>query len=237
MRDLLARARGLRGRRGGHRAHRGDRAAGGRLPGQRRARRGGAAVLLERVRGAAKYEFQLSADSAFRSIVDRGSFETRNTFATIEDTLADGNYYWRTRALDSRDRAGSWSGTRSVVKRWSNRAALLSPANGASVAYPGTPLVLRWQPVPYAHKYLVAIGTDPSLATQLVGNGGRPIETQGTAFAVPDVLAPGTRYYWQITPLDSAGHRGAASSAHSFVWGWDSSTSPDVKARTLRPAF
>ena len=55
------------------------------------------------VRWAAKYEFQLSADSAFESIVlgqANGSFQTANTFATVDKTLADGNYFWRVRAID-----------------------------------------------------------------------------------------------------------------------------------------
>ena len=180
------------------------------------------------VRKAARYEFQLSADNAFRSIVDNGSFETLNTFATVDKTLADGNYYWRARAIDSRARAGRWSAPRSVAKRWTTRPTLLGPSNGSSIGYPGTPLVLRWEPVPYAYKYLVSVGTDPSLATPLVASGGRPIETQGTAFAVPEVLAPGTQYYWAVTPIDAAGHRGATSAVSSFVFGWDSSTSPQV---------
>lgn len=176
------------------------------------------------VRRAAKYEFQLSADGAFRSVVDRGSFETLNTFATIDKTLADGNYFWRARAIDSRDRAGRWSRRRSVAKRWSTRPTLLDPGDGASVAYPNRPLVLRWQPVPYAYKYLVTVGTDPSLATSVVGTSGRPVETQGTAYAVPGALAPGTRYFWAVIPLDSAGHRGSSSRVGSFVWNWNSGT-------------
>src|SRR5215216_2804767 len=43
-------------------------------------------------RGAAKYEFQLSADPAFKSIVlgqGRGSYQTANRFATVDRTLAD----------------------------------------------------------------------------------------------------------------------------------------------------
>ena len=180
------------------------------------------------VKGASRYEFQLSADNAFRSVVEDGTFETRNTFATIEKTLADGNYYWRTRAIDSRDRAGRWSSPRSVLKRWTTRPALLGPGNGSQIFYPGTPLVLRWEPVPYAYKYVVSIGTDPSLATPLVSRGGRPVETQGTAFAVPDVLAPDTQYYWAVTPIDAAGHRGTPSAVSSFVWRWNSETTPQV---------
>ena len=33
----------------------------------------------------------------------------RNTFASVDKTLADGNYFWRVRAIDKRDRAGRWT--------------------------------------------------------------------------------------------------------------------------------
>ena len=103
------------------------------------------------VRRAAKYEFQLAADRAFKSIVLRqgkGSFQTYNTFATIDKTLADGNYYWRARAIDKRDRAGRWTRTRSIVKAWSNTPVILQPADGGTVTYPRQPLTLRWKPGP-----------------------------------------------------------------------------------------
>jgi hypothetical protein len=178
------------------------------------------------VRGAAQYEFQLSADEDFGSIVlgqGKGSFLTSNTYATIDQPLASGTYFWRVRGVTSADGAGTWSGVRRLNIAWSDRPDILGPAGGADVAYPSDPLVLRWSRVPRAYKYLVEVATDPALASPVLGGLRNPVETSGTVFAFPGTLAPG-RYYWAITPLDSAKHRGARSEVASFDWSWPTAT-------------
>ncbi|MDP9294087.1 MAG: isoprenylcysteine carboxylmethyltransferase family protein [Actinomycetota bacterium] len=182
------------------------------------------------VRGAAKYEFQLSADPGFKSIVlgqGKGSFQTSNRYATVDKTLADGDYFWRVRAINKRDRAGRWSRVRSISKAWTSRPRLVSPSDGGSVTYPSTPLVLRWDPVPRAYKYLVQIATDPSLAHSALGDRTPRIETSGSSFALPGALAPG-RYYWAITPLDGEKHPGVRSSVSAFDWSWPTGTTARV---------
>jgi protein-S-isoprenylcysteine O-methyltransferase Ste14 len=178
------------------------------------------------VRGAVKYEFQLSADKRFASVVGgqgKGSFQTPNTYATVAKTVADGAYYWRVRAIDGSDRIGRWSAVRSLAKAWTQPAALLGPGEGATVVYPGTPLVLRWSSVRYAYKYVVRIATDPQLAHSALGDQKQGIETSGTSFALPGTLASG-RYFWGVTPLDSSKHPGRPSAVGSFVWSWPTGT-------------
>jgi hypothetical protein len=178
------------------------------------------------VRRASKYEFQLSADPAFKSIVlgqGNGSFFTRNTSATVSKALADGDYHWRVRAIDARDRAGRWSRVRSMAKRWTGAPVLLGPADGAPVSYPRTPLVLRWAAVPGAYKYLLRVATDPALANSALWDRRPSIETSGTAYAMPVALAPG-RYYWAVTPLDGQKHSGTQSAVRSFEWTWPTHT-------------
>src|SRR5919198_6591407 len=68
------------------------------------------------VRGAAKYEFQLSADRRFNSTLK--SMQTLNTFATVDKILTDGTYYWRVRSIGAKDQAGVWSTVRSFTKSW-----------------------------------------------------------------------------------------------------------------------
>ena len=179
------------------------------------------AFSWRRVRRAEQYEFQLSADSRFRSTL--ASFSTRNTSATIDETLFDGTYYWRVRAENAAGTAGRWSATRSVRKRWPGEPALLAPDPGASITYPTTPLVLRWAPTPHATKYEVAISSAPSLAGNIITEGGKPIEIRGTSLAFPSVLTPG-RYYWAVTPLDAGGLKGRRSEIRSFDWSWKSET-------------
>src|SRR5262245_59575090 len=132
------------------------------------------------VRRAAKYEFQLSADSGFRSIVTGGTVDTYNNAYTLDDSLPDGDYYWRVRAINASDDAGRWSQGRSLTKRWSTRPTLLSPTGETVINYPSDPFLLRWEPVPHAVKYIVTVGADPALATQIIGSANNPVETVGT---------------------------------------------------------
>lgn len=190
-------------------------------------------------RRAAKYEFQLAADPQFESIVigeGYGSFQTRNTFATVHETLPNGNYFWRVRNINANEDAGKWSPTRRYRKRWNQQPKLIAPVNGEAISYPATPLVLRWNPVPGAYKYLVWIGTDPSLASV-----DKPMETSGTVLAPPQALGPG-RYYWAVAPLDAQKGIGVRSAVGSFVWRWPSQTKPTLfdlnsSTRVLDPQF
>jgi hypothetical protein len=182
------------------------------------------------VQGAAKYEFQFAADPRFKSVVGgqgRGSFFTRNTFGTVPDAVADGQYYWRVRAVDRRDRTGRWSPARAIQKRWTATPTLLGPPTQGTVTYPSTPLVLRWEAVPGAYKYLVQIATDPGLANSALPNRLQSVETSATAFALPTALPPGT-YWWAVTPMDTRKHPGTRSMISSFVWSWPTATATRV---------
>src|SRR3954447_14665968 len=56
------------------------------------------------VKGAARYELELSADSGFNSTVQlqsHPSLKTLNTFAAADKSLPNGTYYWHVRSLDA----------------------------------------------------------------------------------------------------------------------------------------
>jgi hypothetical protein len=178
------------------------------------------------VKRADRYEFQLAADPSFGSIVDKGSFQTRNTAASIDKSLADGTYYWRVRAINAKGDAGRW-GRRSITKGWNARPELLGPISGAFVPFPSTPLVLRWTPVPRAYKYRVYIATDPGLGTLAVSDNKGPISTSGTVYS-PAVSLPPGKYYWAVEAVDASSHRGARSAVGSFDWSWPSATGTAV---------
>ena len=181
-----------------------------------------------KVRRAAKYEFQLSADSGFRSIVTGGSVDTYNNAFTLDDSLPDGDYYWRVRAISAKDAAGRWSAGRSLTKRWSARPTLLTPTDEKVINYPSDPFLLRWEPVPHAVKYIVTVAADPALATQVIGSANNPVETVGTALSPSGSLEPG-QYWWAVTPVDAVGHRGVRSVIGSFRWQWPSGTNLQVE--------
>ena len=216
-------------------AHSGAALAAGRLPAPRLSSPVADAPVQsvppfawQRVANAARYEFQLSADPGFRSIVKFGGFQTPNTYATVETALPDGNYFWRVRAITAKNKVGLWSTPRGITKQWTAVPDLVSPARGATVTYPSTPLVLRWSAVPQAYKYRLVIATDPSLANSALGDRIPNVETSGTAFALPTALAPG-RYYWAVTPLDAEKHSGAQSAVSSFDWSWPTQTTTRVR--------
>ena len=196
-------------------------------------------------RGAVQYEFQVAADPNFESIVGgsgsrRASYKTKNTFATVDQRLPDGTYYWRVRGIDRRDRAGRWSSVRSLVKSWSTRAQLLGPDPNEPVVYPTRPLLLRWSRVAHAQRYLVTIATDPSLAFAVTSRG-EPVDTQANVLSLSQTLAPG-RYYWGVTPVDARGHRGRPSEVSSFTWTWPTQTTARIadvnpEERIYEPEF
>jgi hypothetical protein len=190
------------------------------------------------LRRAARYEFQLSADRGFKSIVQvSGGAQTANSYASIDKALASGRYYWRVRGINAKKRVGRWSSARSMVKSWTAIPRLTAPRDGATITYPSTPLVLQWDAVPNAYKYRVVIATDPGLAHSALGDRTPSVETSGTSFALPVPLASPGPYYWAVTPLDAQAHSGTQSEPFSFKWSWPTGTHPRVIDRGSQGVF
>ena len=198
------------------------------------------ALAWKAVKGAARYEYQLASDSAFGSVIlgsgsGLGSNSTRNTAAALSKTVPDGPYFWRVRAVDASDTAGRWSRARSYTQAWTTAPILQGPANTTAIAWPSTPLILKWSAVPYATSYIVTIATDPALTSPVLGTATDPQKTSGTAFAFPNTLAPGP-YYWAITPLDESGHKGQRSAVGSFTWSWLTTATTSVVDANAAPS-
>jgi hypothetical protein len=184
------------------------------------------------VAGAAEYEYQVSADSRFNSIVvgsgtGLGSSTTHNLAAALAKPVTDGSYYWRVRGLTSTKEPGAWSAARSLLKAWATTPRLLGPPPGAAITWPSVPLSMTWTPVPAATEYIVTIATDPGLSNIVLGSATSPAKTDGTVFSLPGTLPAGL-YYWAITPVDAVGHRGARSRIGSFSWSWPTTTTTHV---------
>jgi hypothetical protein len=184
--------------------------------------------------GADHYEFQLAADSRFNSPVlgSAGSFSTRNTIATVSETLPDGTYWWRVRAVRSNGSVSAWR-SKSFRHKWAAAPALIAPAQGASISFPTEPLLLAWRPLIGAVRYEVSIATDSALSSLV---GGKPVTTAATSFIPPATFAEGT-YYWSVTPVDAEGHEGAQSSVRSFKWAWPTGTKPNLADLVSAPEF
>jgi hypothetical protein len=180
------------------------------------------------VPGAAAYEFQIAADAGMNSpVLGRGKdhFQTRNLRATLTESIPNGTYYWRVRAVTKTGDISAWSRVSSFTKRLSGAAIALAPPPGTVVNYLSEPLKLSWGPaVTGAASYQLRIGTDPSFGSLI---GGGPIETVGTSFTLGAAMPPGT-YYWDVTPIDAQGNPGVKSNWSSFQWHWPSLTNPTV---------
>jgi hypothetical protein len=182
------------------------------------------------VPGAETYEFQVSADRNFNAPVlgrGEGSFSTRNTRATLKKTLPNGTYWWRVRASSKSGDTSPWTAPRSLVKNWTASPISLSPATGFPFAFPGSSIKLNWSSVPYAASYHFALASDPAMAN-IVENQGKLVETWATNYVPTFTLLPSGTYYWNVTPADSQGNRGAPSPVASFSWTWPSTTTPTV---------
>jgi len=182
------------------------------------------------VSGADHYEFEFSADPGFNS--DIANISTRNTRASLPEVVANGEYWWRVRAITAAGALGAWSTARSLTMAWTAQPALLTPADGATLVYPDDDFRLKWNVVPGAAKYLVKLATDPELGSVVFAGG--PVETSATSFTLTAPLAPGT-YYWSITPLDAEGHAGTPSATASFEWAWPSGTTPTITDMAAAP--
>jgi hypothetical protein len=200
------------------------------------------ALAWTSVKGAEKYEVQVSADAGMDSPVlgpGKDDFLTRNTRATLQQTVPNGTYYWRVRALGGDGSVSLWTAPRSFKKLWTLRPTIQTPSSGASLSFPANPVVLRWTGVPGAAQYLVSVASDPLLgslvfryANQDDPNG--PPNTAATSAAITAALAPGS-YYWGVVPVDAEGNRGVATSVQSFSWVWPSATTPQVTDLNVTP--
>ncbi len=168
------------------------------------------------VKGAATYNFELATDAGFSSKVYTLN-GTKNTRLTVPNALADDTYWWHVRAVNSTGTAGPWSTAMQFTKTWSDLPNLESPANGGTVSFPD-PVILNWDKVPFAASYHLVVAQDPQLTTVTLDLGapGSNNSPNGTQFA-PNQLSPGT-YYWEVWPVDAAGHQGQGSGVWSFTW-------------------
>ena len=194
------------------------------------------AFAWTRVKGADKYEFQISADAGMNSPVlgtGHDDFFTRNTRATLLKTIPNGTYWWRVRATAADGSISPWTAPRPFKKLWNLRPAIQTPGSGAALSFPSNPAVLRWSGIAGAAQYLVSVASDPTLGSLVFHYANQddpkgPPNVAATSAAVTAALAPGS-YYWGVTPVDAEGNRGVATPVTSFSWLWPSFTTPHLE--------
>ncbi|HEY7018857.1 MAG TPA: hypothetical protein VH297_10365 [Gaiellaceae bacterium] len=194
------------------------------------------------VAGVDKYEFQISADAGMNSPVlgtGKDDFFTKNTRATLPETVPNGTYWWRVRATNAAGTASKWTQPRSFRKLWNFQPVIQSPASGAALTFPAHPVVLSWSGIPGAAHYLVSAASDPALGSLVLRYQNQddpkgPPNVAATSAAITGALAPGS-YYWSVTPVDAEGNRGVPTPVASFSWLWPSATTPALSDLNSAP--
>jgi hypothetical protein len=95
--------------------------------------------------GADKYEFQVSADPGFSSLV--ADFFTKNTRAALKKPVPNGTYWWRVRGASTTGAVSPWSPAWSFEHAWGPAPTPEAPVDGETIVYPDQPLVLTWSRV------------------------------------------------------------------------------------------
>jgi hypothetical protein len=167
------------------------------------------------VAGADHYVFELDSGNTIGTALL--TITTKNTDATLTQTIADGPYTWRVRAVDANSNNGPWS----TPINWSKAGSgptLVSPAANATVTYP-TPVVLQWTPVDGAFQYVVALSSSSDMSNPVTQT------TEGTSYAPGSWLSPGL-HYWTVTAKDSRGNPVGTTPSNgigsAFTWAWPS---------------
>jgi len=149
-----------------------------------------------RVEGAARYLFEMSADPLFASVAVRDS--TADTLITLTGLSMGMRCYWRVRVQDSAGSVGPWSAV------WSFTTYIPMPGETRLVA--ATPLPnradyinLKWSQAKNATEYWVQLSAQASfnrlISSAVTSDTSRNLN--GTT--------EGTRYYWRVQPRNVAG--------------------------------
>ena len=149
-----------------------------------------------RVEGAARYLFEMSADPLFASVAVRDS--TADTLKTLTGLPMGMRCYWRVRVQDSAGSVGPWSAV------WSFTTYIPMPGETRLVA--ATPLPnradyinLKWSQAINATEYWVQLSAQASfnrlISSAVTSDTSRNLN--GTT--------EGTRYYWRVQPRNVAG--------------------------------
>jgi len=166
-----------------------------------------------RVTGAVKYEVQVASSSGFLAPL-KFSASTLNNRATPPADLAIGSWWWRVRALDSANVAGTYA-VSTFTKEAANAPVVLTPIDSAVLQYPTAQLIFSWQPLAGAKTYEVQIDDDASF----VGTPA-PVSTNNTRYAPTSPPPFNTTFYWHVRGVSAQGVPTQWSAARSYQMTW-----------------
>ncbi len=175
-----------------------------------------------RVSGAVKYEVAVSTNAAFTGSLSF-SQTTANTYATPLTDLQTGPYYWRVRAVDKNNAAGTYA-TAAFTRANDNAPVLTSPANGASLSYPSDETgAYHWDALAGAKSYEIQIDDDPGFV-----GAASPITVNATSYSPTSPPAFNTPVWWRVRAKSSTGVYSQWSDPWTFQVTWDASARVDL---------
>jgi len=154
------------------------------------------------------YQVQIDDDRKFGSPAQDVTLGA-GTLIYTANTLPDGIYYWRVRALNTLGAPGPWSAIwrLDVDTIAPETPALVAPEHGARVT--NAKLKLEWAPIGDAARYEVQIDPVPSFPLPPIDAARR------TTYRLPTTLAQNV-YHWRVRAVDMAGNASAWSAVRSF---------------------
>ena len=162
-------------------------------------------IVFAAVPGAARYRLQLADQEAFYTVLRD---EVLTGPAGTLTGLADGHYWLKARSITARDIEGPDAVREFTVRHAPVAPEPLVPPAEANVV--GTSAGLRFQPVPEAVAYRVAVARDEAFSEQVVSRRvERPELEVGS-------LEAGV-YYWRVAAENSSGDLGEPSVARRFT--------------------
>ena len=162
------------------------------------------------------YQFQISHQPDFVTLLQDVTLAATNY---LPDSLADGMYYWRVRALPEGQYPGAWSEIWGVSIDTNSPPPPLRrrPLPGATLTDP-TP-TFRWERGESGSIYVFQLAADEAFEIVLVEEA---LDLSHYDMAVP--LLPGI-YWWRVAAVDGAGNRS----------GWSEMASLTITADTVTP--
>jgi ELWxxDGT repeat protein len=160
---------------------------------------------------ATTYQLQIGTENLFISPKIDLTFSSTNTL-TLSDSLPDGKYFWRARAVNSLGKISNWSVTRNFVidTMVPNTPILTSPSNGRRIQS-DIPAFL-WGTVSDATVYRLQVAVQDTFAETLVDV---PVLTNTYTLSGAQALNYG-RYYWRVKSFDAAGNESPWSVVSDF---------------------
>jgi hypothetical protein len=154
---------------------------------------------------ASSYELELYPQGSNTPKIVTTSNQVKWSAASSAHSLAPGQYEWRVRRKDARNRFGGWS-DREPLTVSDSLVALNAPTSSGVVAPRDS--VFSWQAIPGASEYKIILTSPTGAQTVQV--------TKATAWAPVAKLASGT-WTWRVEPRDTAGVGMGSSASQTFL--------------------